>query len=261
MANLPFGLNIDYKFRVARGEVPGAIIFTKYGKNIDIDTGTVPQDVWNGVGIYTGFPLGSSEILEIFSSDAADTSAGTGARTVKIYNLIDSTGAEADPITVTLAGTTPVDVHTSSLYYRGGSRMRVLTAGSSGFNEGELTLRHKTTTANIFAVMPSVNNQTAIAAYTVPLGKTLYIDSVNARIGRASGAAGSAVMRLLARPYGGVFNAVINPEVTTEGPYHNDATWFTFSERTDIKWNCADVSDSNTIISAEFNGLLVNNSN
>ncbi len=257
MANLPFGISVDFKYRVARGEMPGRSIANKYGKNPDIDTGSAPEDIWNGGSVYTGFPTGAAEALEIYSSDAADTSAGTGARTVEIYNLLDSTGAAMPNKTVTLSGTTPVDVDGVVAYYRGGSRMKILTAGSGGENAGTLTLRHKTTTANIFAVMPISNNQTAIGAYTVPLGKTLYIDSVNARIGRASGAAGSAVMRLLARPHGGVFNTVINPEVTTEGPYTNDGTWYVFTERTDIKWNCFSVSDNNTIVTAEFNGILV----
>ncbi len=248
----------DYNVEVSKGNVTGAATFEKYGKNSDIDTAS-GEDIWHAGAVFTGHPTGSAEILEISSDDANDTSAGTGARTVRVYNLLDGTGAAVADQDVTLNGTSWVDVHASNTYYRGGSRIRVLTAGSGGVNAGEITLRHKTTTANIFAVMPAGNNQTAVAAFTVPLGKNLEIDCLSARMGRASGAAGSAVMRFFARPNGGVYNAVINPTITDASPYSNNSTIWVFEERTDLKWNCESVSDNNTIISAEFSGRLVDN--
>ena len=185
--------NTLYELEVAKGNVVGHTSFEKYGKNPIVGTGT-PEDIWNGGNDYTGFPITAAETMEIFSSDATDTSAGVGARTVTIFNLLDSTGAEMPDITVSLNGTTPVSLG-AGLYYRGGTRMKVITAGTSGANVGTLTLRHTTTTTNIFAVMPVLANQTAILAYTVPLGKTLYIKA-SFGMSRASGAAGSAIVSL-----------------------------------------------------------------
>ncbi len=248
----------DYLIEITKRNIPRHTFFDKYGKNADIDTGSTPEDIWGGGGVFTGHPTGSAEILEIRSDDTNDTSAGTGARTVRVYNLLDGTGAEATYQDVILNGTSWVDVHASNTYYRGGSRMKILTAGSGGVNAGEITLRHKTTTTNIFAVMPIGNNQTAIAAYTVPLAKTLYITRLNAQMARASGAAGSATMRFCARPYGGVYNTIRNPEISNGCPYNwGQAGAFVFEARTDLKWNCNNVSDNNTIISAEFDGFLV----
>ncbi len=245
-----------FDLAAARGLVPGTAVFEKYGKNPDIDTGTAPEDIWNGANDYTGFPTGAAETMEIFSSDANDTSAGTGARTVRIFNLLDDTGAELSNVDVSLNGTTPVSLGAQE-YYRGGSRMKVLTTGSGGTNVGTLTLRHTTTTANIFAVMPTLNNQTAICAYTVPLGKTLYINRLNAQMGRASGAAGSATMTFRAREHGAVFNSVANPTITNGLTYNYNAGYFVFPARTDLKMRCEDVSDNNTIITAEFGGYLI----
>ncbi len=132
------GVPSDMYLEAAMGNLAGVADFEKFGKNSDIDTGTDPEDIWNGGGTYTGFPTSAAETLEIFSSDAADTSAGTGARTVTIYNLLDSTGAESPSITVSLSGTTPVSLGALT-YYRGGSRMKVITAGSGGENAGTLT--------------------------------------------------------------------------------------------------------------------------
>lgn len=250
----------NYQLEVAKGNIAGSASFEKFGRNSDIDIATTPEDIWNGGGDYTGFPTGSAEIMEVFSSDANDTAAGTGARTIRVYNLLDGTGAEASAQDVILNGTTPVDVHATNTYYRGATRVKVLTAGTGGENAGTITIRHKTTTANVFAVMPPGLNQTAIAAYTVPLGKTLYISRVNFQMGRASGANGSALMSFRNRPDGGVFNTTQLPTITNQSAYTlADNGWLTFGERTDIKVRCETVSDNSTIITAEFAGILVDN--
>jgi len=247
----------EWRLEVARGNVPRVSIFEKFGKNNDIDTGSAPEDIWNGGGDYTGFPTGSAETMEIRSSRGDDTSGGTGARTVKIFNLLDGTGAEMPDVEVTLNGTSWVSLGVST-YYRGGSRIKVTSAGSGGTNAGEITLRHTTTTSNIFAVMPSGLNQTAMAAYTVPLGKTLYISRANAQMVRANGSPGSATVSIRNREYGGVFNTTVVPAISHSNSYtFENNGWFVYPARTDIKWRCEDVSDNNTIITGEFGGVLI----
>ncbi len=251
-----YGIPADFNLEVKKGNVYKHTTFDKYGRNSDIDTGTA-EDIWNGGTDYTGFPTGSAETMEIYSSDANDTVAGTGARTVTIYNLRDGTGAIMPDITVNMNGTTAVSLGAQT-YYRGGTRMKVRTAGSGGENAGTLTLRHTTTTANIFAVMPIGMNQTAIAAYTVPLGYTLYIQRIAFQMARASGAAGSAFMSLRARPDGEVFQSIITPEITDSASYVWENNGFYKCEAlTDIKVRCESVSDNNTIISADLGGTLV----
>lgn len=248
----------DFKLEVAKGNISGHAIFEKFGKNPDIDTGSIPEDIWNGGGLYTGQPTGAAETMEIFSSSANDTAAGTGARTVRIFNLLDGTGAAVSDVDVTLNGTTPVSLGAGT-YYRGGSRIKVLTTGSGGSNAGTITLRHTTTTSNIFAVMPVGLNQTSIAAYTVPLGKTLYIDRIEFQLGRANGSAGQAEMSFRNRPHGADtgYNSAVAPSITNSSSYRLMDTQLTFPARTDIICRCDDVSDNNSIITAEFSGILV----
>lgn len=250
-------LTADWRLEIARGNVSGHTIFEKFGKNNDIDTGSAPEDIWNGGGDYTGFPTGSAETMEIRSDNALDTILGTGARTVKIFNLLDSTGAEMPDIEVDLDGTTWVSLGAQA-YYRGGTRVKVTSAGSTGEAQGTITLRHTTTTANIFAVMPPGLNQTAIAAYTVPLGKTLYISRANCQMARASGAAGSATVSIRFREHGTVFNTTAIPEISNSSGYtFENNGWFVYPTRTDIKWRCESVSDNNSIITGEFGGVLI----
>lgn len=245
----------DYLLAVSRGSIPGQTSFRKFGRNGEIDTTSDPEDVWGGGGLYTGFPTGAAETMEIFSSDIADTAAGTGARTVKISNLRDENGAAVDDVTVSLNGTTAVSLGAAT--YTRCSRIQVLTGGSGGVNAGTLTLRHTTTTSNIFAVMPIGSNQTQIAAYSVPLGHTLHTNRMFVRLSRLSGAAGSAEVSFRVRHDGGVFQTHVTPEVTDGGPYSESDVWHKFPALTDIKFTCDTVSDNDTTITANISGVLI----
>jgi len=250
---------INIALERAQGNISGESTFDKFGKITGIDIGDAPQDLWNGGGDYTGFSTGAAETMQIRSNNSNDTAAGTGARTIKIYNLLDSTGAEMPDVTVTLNGTSWVSLG-SQTYYRGGTRIEVLTSGSTGSNEGNITLRHTTTTSNIFAVLPIGLNQTAVGVYTVPLGKTLYLNRINIQMSRANGAAGSASVTFRNRPNGGVFNPNMSPEITNSQSYTFENNGFIkLEERTDVKARCESVSDNNTSISCDFNGVLIDN--
>jgi len=246
-------VNDDFLFEVAKGNVANTSIFEKFGKNLDVDTGSVPQDAWEGGDNYTGFPS-TAETMEIFSDSANDTSAGTGARTIEISNLQDGSGNSMPNVTVTLNGTTPVSLGAQT--YSRCTRMKVMSAGSSGENAGEITLRHTSTTSNIFAVMQPAVNQTLIACYTVPLGCTLYINRLVIQMSRANGSAGSATVSFRARKPGETFQSKLYPEITHAGSFES-STYMVFSALTDLKVRVDDVSDNNTIVTADFSGIMV----
>ncbi len=251
------GIPSDLHFEAALGGVIGIELFNQFGRNPQIDTAAA-EDVWNGGGVYTGQPTGAAETMEILSSSVNDIAAGSGALTVQISHLLDATGAESDPITVTMNGTTPVSLGAVT-YYRS-TKVKVLTAGATGSNEGTLTLRHTTTTANIFSVMPIGANETTILAYTVPLGKTLLISAGSIQMARASGAAGSAQISFRARPDGEVYHTILSPEITNSSGYTiNGKNYLVFAAQTDIKLRVDDVSDNLTIVTGNIRGLLIDN--
>lgn len=75
-------IDIPQLQRIALGQVPNNDIHTKFGINPDVDAATAPEDIWNGGGTYTGFPVGGTatvaETLQVFSSSTADTAAVDG---------------------------------------------------------------------------------------------------------------------------------------------------------------------------------------
>lgn len=161
------------EFTIAESKADGYSIVNKFGRNPDIDTGTLPEDIWGKGGIYTGFPTGAPEEIEVFSSNAGDTGQLT------FTYLASNTSTAYQTATVTLNGTTAVPtgitayrVHTAQ--YASGS--------ATGFNLGLITIRHRVTVANIFLEMPIGRSQTTNAAYTVPAGSTGYIKRLFASV-------------------------------------------------------------------------------
>lgn len=165
---------VESEIAIATGLFDGFSIVNKLGENPDVDSGTTPEDIWEGGGVYTGFPTSGAETLEVFSSSASDTAAGAGARTLRLIGLDADWNVQSE--TVTLNGTTPV---TTVGTYRRCHTAAILTSGSAtAFNVGTITIRHSTTTANVFQTMLPGKNQTNSSGYTVPLGYTAYMRKI-----------------------------------------------------------------------------------
>lgn len=162
----------DFGLNVQRGLVPGVSVVHKFGRNPDIDSGSGFEDLWNGGDTYTGFDATAAETVEVFSDNANDTAAGTGAQTIQLIGL--GAGFVSQTEVITLNGTTPVN---SVNQYIRLDTVLVLTGGSSGVNAGTITGRQNVTVANVFFEVPVGGNRTLIACYTVPFGKVGYVSS------------------------------------------------------------------------------------
>lgn len=164
--NKPRISSMPYLFDIAEGNVANHMALLRFG---DMHScGTVHSDIC-GVDSITMHWLTAAERLKVSSSSTNDTSAGTGARTVRLDGL-DINGAAMNE-TVTLNGTTAVT--TTASFYRV-QTARVMTAGSSGHNEGDIVIKNNAANATICGVYHD-HNQSSGPWYTVPAGCMLYL--------------------------------------------------------------------------------------
>jgi hypothetical protein len=113
----------------------------------------------------------------IASSSANDTSAGTGARTVKI-TYFDDTLANRLTETVTLNGTTAVNTVATNIRFI--ERIEVLTSGSANENVGTITLYGSTGGGGgTVGTIAATKRRTNWAHHYVPAGKVLFLASMN----------------------------------------------------------------------------------
>jgi hypothetical protein len=117
------------------------------------------------------------------SSSAADTSAGTGARTVRITYYTLSAGTVAGPFTeiITLNGTGNVNTVATNICYI--EKLEVITVGSGGVNAGTITLFGATAGGGGTVWTIAVGaNRTFSAHHYVPSSKTCSITTFNGGI-------------------------------------------------------------------------------
>lgn len=245
-----------FKLQVALWKIPWINQFDKFGVNEDIDTWTAPEDVIAGGGDYLWFPTWDAEQLEILSSDPNDTALWTGARKVTIYWLLDANFDEVEPIQIELNWTTPVSLWT--WLFKRANRITVDNAWSGGVNAWIITLRHVTTTANIFATIPIWKNQTQIMAFTVPNWKVIAIDRWNINMWRKNWLPWSAEATIRLREFWGVFRSIRDVFITDSQNYTFENNWYmVFPWKSDVKVRVENVSDNDTYVSSEANWYII----
>ena len=168
----------DSGILVSMGVYDGVTGVNKFGSNAAV--GTAFEDVWTLGGKHVEFS--GAALVEVASTSANDTAAGTGARTITIYGL-DTAGLEVSE-SVTLNGTTPV---AATLTYLHVHRIRVDTAGTGLTNAGTITVANvatawvagvASTATDVEVQVPVGYGQSQCCRYTIPAGKTGYITNI-----------------------------------------------------------------------------------
>jgi hypothetical protein len=214
-----FGRTEPFDLQVARGLIGNHTSFCLFGINSDV--GTSLETVWVGGGSYA-FPS-SATTTTISSSNANDTSAGTGARTV----LIDGLNAGYQPVTeiASLNGQTGV---TLANQYLRVNRVTILTAGSGGTSAGSIFVGTGTVTTGVPAVVlnrtGSSSNESESAFYSVPEGYTAFITRWT--MSSSNNTADEATRFFLrVRPFGGVFGYKAVYNIPGNGIYECEAAY------------------------------------
>lgn len=114
----------------------------------------------------------------VVSSSANDSSAGTGARTIKITYYDNSVNGPFTE-TITMNGTSAVNTTNTNIRFI--EKIEVMTVGSTGANAGTISLKQNTggggSTLGSIAVS---DNSTYWAHHYVPAGKTAHVYAVRA---------------------------------------------------------------------------------
>lgn len=249
------GTSEPFELQVARSQISWHYPLHKFGFNPDIDDAV--ETVWAQGGLYSY--LAAATQLSVSSSSTADTSAGTGARTVTLSGL-DANYAEISE-TVTLNGQTAVTTTNSYLRI---FRMVVRSAGSGGQNAGVIYAGTGTVTvgvpANKYATIAIGDNQTLMALWTVPADHTGYLMQTDVTVATTQNNKYCTVS-LVARPFGEVFQVKdrfvkAESQTTLEYPIP-----LRFEEKTDIEYRAVgDSAGADIAISAAFEIVYIRNS-
>ena len=252
------GTSEPFELQVARGQIAYHHALFKFGNNPTV--GDSLETIWAEGGLYVYPPTAS--VMTVSSSSTADTSAGTGARTVTVFGL-DADYNEISE-TVTLNGQTAVS--TTKSYLRV-NRMIVRSAGSGGANAGVIYTGTGTVTsgvpANVYASINGVtgSNQSLMALWTVPAGYTAYLLQYDISNGTTSNTPAVCKLILAIRPYGEVFQSKDVKSLTTGMHVEETFTVPTkITEKSDIEIRA--ISSSNSVsfdISAAFEIIYIKN--
>jgi len=248
------GTTEPFYLQVARNQISFHKSNFKFGFNADVDDSL--ETVWAQGGLYSY--LASASVLKVSSSSTADTSAGTGARTVELSGL--DTNYDEISETVTLNGQTAVNTTNEFLRI---NRMVVRSAGSGGQNAGVIYAGTGTVTtgvpANKYATIAIGDNQTLMALWTVPRGYTAYLLQTDITVATTQNNKYCTV-HLVARPEGEVFQ-IKDKFVKAESSVHQGYTIpLKFEEKTDIEVRAiGDSAGADIAISAGLDFIYIQN--
>lgn len=170
---MPYISSKDYLIEVAKGLHSDSSIVYKTGRNGAISTALVP------IASSALYQTPTAAVgLEIVSSAANDTSAGSGAQKVTVVGLDASFVEQSQEITMN--GTTPVAIGTSLIRVYDIYVSEAGTYGTTGVgaNTGTITVRVASVGATwgiIDLIGAYGRGEAQIGCYTVPSGKTAYL--------------------------------------------------------------------------------------
>lgn len=153
------------------------------GNVVIATTGATAVDIWTGAGTYQF--MSAATALEVFSTNAADAIAGTGARTVTVQGLDNNFNEVVQTVSLNGAAValpTPLRRINQAL---------ITGAGSGLVNAGQINVRD-VSGGTIRAIIPAGLGITQQSQFTVPAGHTLLVKSVELEINSSAGGGGAS---------------------------------------------------------------------
>ena len=258
---------MDFLTAASLGIISDCTRVATLGNNRDIDTGTIPEDLWAGavLGVLNGtdhkfIPIPSAPVsMEVVSDNANDTAAGTGLRTVVVLYL-DATYT-AKTVVLTLNGTTPVALPETAVAING--VVRSTTGTFRGSNIGNISVRDVGGLGKTYAYIIAGEGISRSSLFTVPLGFTLAITAAFAAIDSTDATNKFARVSLVVMSSTGALLKGLEVPISSAVPYlHTGAGMLVNSipEKSATWISIDNVISNNTSCSGGFVGTLIRTS-
>jgi len=233
--------SMPYTYDISEGNVSGHDPLLVFGRNPDVDT---TQAIVGGQGGALTY-LAAAEQLKVSSSSADDdgSPAGDGARTVTVYGLDENWDFLEE--TVTMNGLAAVTTTASFLRVY---KARVATAGVDGENAGDIDVTNNAATAILCRIISGYNSS-ALAAWSVPRGKTLYMIQGETSVSTQQGVG----VLFYVRPFGGLFYEEYRINLFGSAAPISFPLPFVIPERSDVEVRAIGESVNNDVAAA-FHG-------
>lgn len=212
--------NSDYNTDIARGLITGHAVVHKFGKAGDVDASDL-ADIWDGA---TDTIAGFTKTLLYTYSTAADIDT-ISSSSASDTEIIEVQGLDEDWALVvqdaTLSGTAHITLATPLIRV-----FRMKNVGDTDLVGNVFCYVEGTTTtpgipdteADVRAIIQIGNNQTLMAQYTIPLGKSGYMKQLWASIAKAQTQISTIQMFHRANPTG-VFQLKHNSALSNISPF------------------------------------------
>ena len=238
--------SLDRRLELSKGAIPQLSNDLILGENLEITTGTDPEDVWNQGGTYTY--LTAATTLYLSSSNNGDTEP------ITVYGL----DANWDPqvITTTLTGQTQVAAGTWLRINRIVNSSMNLATGQGTDLLGDVYLAETDTltggvpdtASKIKAKIDIGNNVSLMTLYSAPRFHNVYVAQGFATLRGATN--GDATFKFMVRQFGGVFMTGQALSVSSAG---NNTFRYPFAlnkkipGKSDLKLVCDSVSRTSAV--------------
>jgi hypothetical protein len=246
------------------GTAPGSIVrrVTGLGQLTIAGSGVAANDIWPNGGLYPWVTGGAAISMELVSTSANDTAAGTGAQSI-IVNGLDFAGNEISETRAT-NGTTAVAL--TNQYYRINS-LSIVAVGSGLRNLGTISVRDAGggTVRSVIPISANADLSPGVSKgtqYTVPAGHALLIYDIDIQINSSAGGGGTSKgADVLFYFRGPAANAPVRlPRAlsTTDIVSKNldPKTPIFVGAQTDFQLRCSYTSTAGVILSGSWEGFL-----
>ena len=245
------GLQTINTLEIAKGKIRGHSSISKFGENPDVDA---IEDLIVQGGTYTF--SSTADIDSLSSSDNSDTQNITIEGLDANFNVISQTKA--------LTGQTPILLDTPLI-----RADRMFNANSTNFagdvyiyiNGATVVTGVPTIATEIRNKIVAGDNQTLMAIYTIPAGKTGYLFNYGVSLSKLTPAT-ALTCSIRVRPFEGVFLVKDRGAAATTGAtsYRREfKVPLKLLEKTDLKIVIDTVSAANTGVAGYFDIILVDN--